>query len=343
MAKHGPKAPKSYGGGKAKGAAKGPSMQQKKRRAPNVGKAPSAPMAKGVVSTSDKKKKRKAAPAPAPAPALGGRKALKVTTVRGGEVAESVRLWNVFRAKALDASKRQKAVAAALGALKGKLYEASLKHDAARVVQALIKWGDAEQRKIVQAELAPRLAELSRLPYEPASTSPSRRGDAADFRGVGLRSFRTRPQSAACFLRYARHVALCLLRHSRGDEDRKVFESFRGGFQKIATHATGAKVADAALAVVSKADAKALRAELLGPDAALLLASRGRASPPALADVLAANAGRRGVVLDGVDRVARKLCDKSLVHHRFAQDLLFEHATPRRFQVVAIIASRRRR
>ena len=84
---------------------------------------------------------------------------------RGVAVAETVQLWNVFRKKALDEATRKKTVDAALSALTGKLYEASLKHDSARVVQALHKFGDSSQRAKIEAELVPRLGELAIRPY----------------------------------------------------------------------------------------------------------------------------------------------------------------------------------
>ena len=279
------------GGGRGKGRGKGgkgggggAKMQRAKTHLPQKGSFATAPSAKGVVSTDKKKaaKRRREEPAAVP---LGGKKALKVTTVRGGEVSESVKLWNVFREKALDPAKRSKTISGALKALDGKLYEASLKHDAARVVQSLIQWGDAKQRAKIAAELGPRMLELAKLPY-------------------------------------ARHVALCLLRHVK-DEDRVFFKSFEGGFAKLATHATGAKVAEAALKSVSKKDAASLRAELFGTEFALFAKETGAGS--SLKDVLAANATRKGRVLDGVERALARLCDKALVHLHLSHDLLFEY------------------
>ena len=278
------------GGGRGKGRGKGgkggggAKMQRAKTHLPQKGSFATAPSAKGVVSTDKKKavKRRREEPAAVP---LGGKKALKVTTVRGGEVSESVKLWNVFREKALDPAKRSKTISGALKALDGKLYEASLKHDAARVVQSLIQWGDAKQRAKIAAELGPRMLELAKLPY-------------------------------------ARHVALCLLRHVK-DEDRVFFKSFEGGFAKLATHATGAKVAEAALKSVSKKDAASLRAELFGTEFALFAKETGAGA--SLKDVLAANATRKGRVLDGVERALARLCDKALVHLHLSHDLLFEY------------------
>ena len=112
------------GGGRGKGRGKGgkggggAKMQRAKTHLPQKGSFATAPSAKGVVSTDKKKavKRRREEPA---AVALGGKKALKVTTVRGGEVSESVKLWNVFRGKALDPAKRSKTISGALKALDG--------------------------------------------------------------------------------------------------------------------------------------------------------------------------------------------------------------------------------
>ena len=184
--------------------------------------------------TTGKAKRKKKDDKPPPAQ---GRKALVVKPARGVAVAETVQLWNVFRKKALDEATRKKTVDAALSALTGKLYEASLKHDSARVVQALHKFGDSSQRAKIEAELVPRLGELAIRPY-------------------------------------ARHVALALVKRAADSSQRSVrCRAVRGKFRQIAVHAVGAKVADALLQTAPKRDAIALRRELYAvPDADLLKA-----------------------------------------------------------------------
>ena len=141
---------------------KGGNTKQKKQKKAPTGQRPSlAPRATGVVTTGKAKRKKKD---DKPPPAQG-RKALVVKPARGVAVAETVQLWNVFRKKTLDEATRKKTVDAALSALTGKLYEASLKHDSARVVQALHKFGDSSQRAKIEAELVPRLGELAIRPY----------------------------------------------------------------------------------------------------------------------------------------------------------------------------------
>ena len=218
------KRPQSKGGG---------TKQKKPKKAP-TGQRPSlAPRATGVVTTSKAKRKKKD---DKPPPAQG-RKALVVKPARGVAVAETVQLWNVFRKKAIDEATRKKTVDAALSALTGKLYEASLKHDSARVVQALHKFGDASQRAKIEAELVPRLGELAIRPY-------------------------------------ARHVALALVKRAADSSQRSTrCRAVRGKFRQIAVHAVGAKVADALLQTAPKRDAVALRRELYSvPDADLLKA-----------------------------------------------------------------------
>jgi len=213
---------------------KGGNTQQKKQKKAPTGQRPSlAPRATGVVTTGKAKRKKKD---DKPPPAQG-RKALVVKPARGVAVAETVQLWNVFRKKAIDEATRKKTVDAALSALTGKLYEASLKHDSARVVQALHKFGDSNQRAKIEAELVPRLGELAIRPY-------------------------------------ARHVALALVKRAADSSQRSArCRAVRGKFRQIAVHAVGAKVADALLQTAPKRDAISLRRELYAvPDADLLKA-----------------------------------------------------------------------
>ncbi len=213
---------------------KGGAPKQKRPKKATTGQRPSlAPRATGVVTTSKAKRKKKD---DKPPPAQG-RKALVVKPARGVAVAETVQLWNVFRKKAIDEATRKKTVDAALSALTGKLYEASLKHDSARVVQALHKFGDSSQRAKIEAELVPRLGELAIRPY-------------------------------------ARHVALALVKRAADSSQRSTrCRAVRGKFRQIAVHAVGAKVADALLQTAPKRDALVLRRELYSvPDADLLKA-----------------------------------------------------------------------
>ncbi|KAJ1461160.1 armadillo-type protein [Pelagophyceae sp. CCMP2097] len=208
-----------------------------------------------------------------------------------GKMTESVSLWNTFREKATDEGKRVETIQKALDALTGRLYEASLKHDAARVVQAMIRWGDADQRKVLVAELGPRIAELSKMPY-------------------------------------ARHVALCLLRHCGRVEGAAAlfFKAFQNGFSKLATHATGAKVAAAVLKALPKAEAALLKSEFFGEEFTLFV-TKATAEVATLQSVLEANAPRRERVLAHVERALQRLCDKSLVHYGYSHDLLLEYTS----------------
>ena len=223
---------------------KGGNTKQKKQKKAPTGQRPSlAPRATGVVTTSKAKRKKKD---DKPPPAQG-RKALVVKPARGVAVAETVQLWNVFRKKAIDEATRKKTVDAALSALTGKLYEASLKHDSARVVQALHKFGDSSQRAKIEGELVPRLGELAIRPY-------------------------------------ARHVALALVKRAADSSQRSTrCRAVRGKFRQIAVHAVGAKVADALLQTAPKRDAISLRRELYSvPDADLL---KAETLPQILAEV----------------------------------------------------------
>lgn len=199
------------------------------------------------------------------------------------DVSESVRLWNSFREKALDKKTRTAAIGTALNGLSGKLYEASLKHDGARVVQTMIRYGDSSQRETISNELTPKLPDLAKLPY-------------------------------------ARHVAACLARYCCTSDAAVAtfYRALKGKFAKLATHAVGCRAADAickhmvATSPKGKKSKNKLVAELYG--------SLGDAD--SLSAVIALDPERKKRIIAHTAQVARRMIDKSLAHFLLAHEVL---------------------
>ena len=76
-------------------------------------------------------------------------------------------LWNKLRLKTNTPAKNEELMKELMGLLTGKFNQVALQHDASRVVQAAIQFGNKNQRKIVIKEICDggRMIELAKSQY----------------------------------------------------------------------------------------------------------------------------------------------------------------------------------
>jgi pumilio family protein 6 len=83
-------------------------------------------------------------------------------------VADAKTLWNKLRLKTNTKEETKKLMEQVMTLIRGKVHDIALQHDASRVVQAAIQFGDVAQRKEILTDLcsAPgSLPELSKIQY----------------------------------------------------------------------------------------------------------------------------------------------------------------------------------
>jgi pumilio family protein 6 len=84
-------------------------------------------------------------------------------------VSEAKLLWNKLRQKSNTPEDTKKLMEQVMTLIRGKVNEIALQHDASRVVQAAVQFGNAEQRKELLVEIcheeAAGLAELAKIQY----------------------------------------------------------------------------------------------------------------------------------------------------------------------------------
>mgnify|MGYP002785444692 CR=1 FL=1 len=84
-------------------------------------------------------------------------------------VTEAKALWNKLRVKSNTPDDTKELMEQVMSLIRGKVNEIALQHDASRVIQAAIQFGNEEQRKEllkeICAESAAGLAELSKIQY----------------------------------------------------------------------------------------------------------------------------------------------------------------------------------
>ena len=81
------------------------------------------------------------------------------------ELHKAKELWEKARLKSLRAADREPMIAKIYGLIQGHLSEFVHRHDGSRVVQAVVKYGNGEQRDAILQELKGELVELSKSAY----------------------------------------------------------------------------------------------------------------------------------------------------------------------------------
>jgi len=78
---------------------------------------------------------------------------------------DAKRTWSSARAKNISKAERQKHIADLVKVVRGKVQDIVFKHDASRIVQTIVKWGNQEQRDQVAAELKGKYKALAESRY----------------------------------------------------------------------------------------------------------------------------------------------------------------------------------
>ena len=73
--------------------------------------------------------------------------------------------WNVARMKTMPAVDRVAVINGLAKNISSHILQVTLRHDASRIVQCILQYGNSQQRKAVLKELAPRLYEVAKTPY----------------------------------------------------------------------------------------------------------------------------------------------------------------------------------
>lgn len=80
-------------------------------------------------------------------------------------VTRAKEIWNIIRERDVEKKKRTKLVDELYHLVKGKVYDIAAKHDASRVIQALLKFGTPAQRTSTIEELKEHILELAKMQY----------------------------------------------------------------------------------------------------------------------------------------------------------------------------------
>lgn len=210
-------------------------------------------------------------------------------------VNDAKRIWNQLRLKTNTKEQNREYMDELIPLIKGKSNEIALQHDAARVVQAAIQFGTAEERRNIVAELCEKpgnFAELSKSQY-------------AHF----------------CVLKAIKHC------HTDKESVKFMTKSLRGHIPKLAVHAVASRVLQSMFTSFSTREMAVLKQEFYGPHFALFTADVEKEKSVSLEANLAKKPDKKETTLEFVRNLVDKGMEKSLYGFTYFQDLCNEYCT----------------
>lgn len=256
-------------------------MTVKNKRPSEAGKAPKSPHKKAKTGSSKSTKGQVEKPTKRP------RKHAEI-------VEEAKLLWNQLRLKTNTKEQNRELMDKLMPLIKGKANEIALQHDASRVVQAAIQFGNDGERRLIVGELCidQQLVELAKS-------------------------------------QYAHFVVLKAIKYCQPpDCVSLILKALKGSMAKLAIHAVGSRVVELLFQTYPPKQTAILKQEFYGPHFSLFAADTLReqdATVPTLESNLAAAPEKKQQTLDFVRNILNKGMEKSLYAYAYFQELFAEY------------------
>mmetsp|Transcript_35671 Transcript_35671/g.42601 ORF Transcript_35671/g.42601 Transcript_35671/m.42601 type:complete len:624 (+) Transcript_35671:60-1931(+) len=213
-------------------------------------------------------------------------------------VLQAKELWNKLRVKTNTPEDNKLIMKELMSLLTGKFQRVAMQHDASRVVQAAIQFGDDDQRSIIVNELCESgsMVELAKV-------------------------------------QYAHFVILKLIKYCYKDATKikLIVKAFKGHFSKLAVHAVGARVVELLFSMFPAKLTTQLKLEFYGPRFTLFTDAgemqKTSSSHPTLSSVIKSQPLGEPAALEHVLSIINKGIKKSLYSFAYFQQILREYVT----------------
>lgn len=238
-------------------------------------------------------------------------------------VIEAKKIWNQLRLKT-NTKEEVKAMASRLVTLtEGKVQEIALQHDASRVVQAALQFGNAEERRQVLKELTnASLLELSKNQYAHFVVLKSIKYCASDKESVKMIVKVSRG------MKLQLSILFVLVLSYQSLFTAMLLQALKGNIPKLAVHATGSKTVEALFQSFPNKSTAVLQQEFYGPHFALFAADVAQGTggtPTTLATHLSKSPDKKEAALSFIKKILEKGIEKSLFGYQYYQDLFAEY------------------
>lgn len=205
-------------------------------------------------------------------------------------------LWNKLRLKTNTKQHTAEMMKEMMNLMEGKFSKVALQHDASRVVQAALQFGDENQRKTVVKELCDggNIFELAKS-------------------------------------QYAHFVILKMIKYCSKYDDTvsMIVKSLKGNMNKLAVHAVGARVVELLFSTFPPKQTAKLKLEFYGPRFALFSDGNlsNKSSNPTIQTVLESQPNGKDAALESLLNIINKGIEKSLFSFSYYQQILCEYVT----------------
>ncbi|GMI07955.1 hypothetical protein TrLO_g79 [Triparma laevis f. longispina] len=211
-------------------------------------------------------------------------------------VVSSKDLWNKLRLKTNSKAEIRELADSLYDLIKGKMSDLGKKHDASRIVQAMIQHGTESQRDSCLSELANDIPELSKQ-------------------------------------QYSHFIVLKLLKYCTSSKNKKdIVKSLKNQVVKLATHSVGARVVEVCLAEFSAKESEILKREFYGKQYAMFTegdmsssGSNNNSGSDLLKALVEEHPDQKESILKHVETVINKCLEKKLIAFAYVQDLLCQY------------------
>ncbi|KAG4424431.1 hypothetical protein IFR04_002487 [Cadophora malorum] len=206
------------------------------------------------------------------------------------ELARTKKIWERLRRKShVPLEERKQLVAELFEIITGKIKDYVLKHDSVRVVQTAIKYANAEQRKIIAKELAGSYRQLAES-------------------------------------RYAKFLIGKLLVQNDDEIRDIIVPEFFGHVRRLIKHPEASWILDDVYRGVATRYQKAtILREWYGAEFALFQKDKSEKITGDLADILAAEPGKRGPIMRSLQEIINQLIQKKMTGFTLLHDAMLQY------------------
>lgn len=207
-------------------------------------------------------------------------------------VTSAKEIWNKLRQKGNTPETNRKLMDELMPLIRGKANQIALQHDAARVVQAAVQFGNKEERREIVKELTATpgsLAELSKSQY-------------AHF----------------CVLKLIKYC------HTDDESTKLILKNLRTHMPSMAVHAVASRVVESLWITFGEKKIASLRYELYGPHFGLFVGD-AESSPKSLTELVKENPTKKDKALEYLLKLLQKGMEKSLYGFTYFQELIAEY------------------
>lgn len=193
--------------------------------------------------------------------------------------------WNKVRDRSTTDSARTTLLKKMVDQMTSHVLQVTLRHDASRIVQTILQFGNQDQKDIMLNELVAKGYEISKTPY-------------GHFTILKAITYCTRPV-----------------------DQKKIANAFKGHFVALGTNVIGSRTVESIMQLYPHNLTRPLKAEFYGQKFCVLLEE----APKSLHELIEKSPGKEAPILDHMRDLVQKLVNKSLLEFTYAHHLLWEY------------------